>query len=85
MKITISELRKLIRETIDQEADVPGRWRANTSGEAIGDDDLDRLGHHGHRSGMEDMEEIEEMETESGTVEEMARRIVQDFMGKSKK
>jgi hypothetical protein len=80
MKITISELRKLIRETIDQEADVPGRWRASTGGEAIGDEDLDRLGHHGHRSGME---EIEETETE--TVEEMARRIVQDFMGKSKK
>lgn len=46
MKITVSNLRKIIREVLEEEADVPGRWRAG-NGEPVGGKDLDRLAHGG--------------------------------------
>jgi len=56
MKITISQLRRLIREVLaNQEADVPGRWHAS-NGEPVDDEDLDRLGHGGFTSGLEEDE-----------------------------
>ena len=44
MKITIRQLRKLIREYLDQEADFPGRYRGD--GE-YSDEDPERLAHRG--------------------------------------
>lgn len=46
MKITVSQLRRIIREVLSEEADVPGRWRAS-NGEAVDDEDLERLGQGG--------------------------------------
>ena len=55
MKITLSELRKIIHDVLVEEADVPGRWRASSVEPADGDD-LDRLGHRGEL-GSEDEKE----------------------------
>lgn len=49
MKISLGELRKIIREVLDQEAGVPGRFLGNISGEEPDEEDLERLGHHGQR------------------------------------
>lgn len=46
MKITVKHLRKLIRETLEEQGWVPGRWMP-TMGEPVDDEDLDRLGHRG--------------------------------------
>jgi len=58
MKITLTQLRRLIREVLEEEADVPGRWRA-ASGEPIGDEDLERLGHGGFLYDLEE-DDLEE-------------------------
>lgn len=59
MKLTITQLRRLIREAlVSEEADVPGRWRAS-NGEPIDDDDKDRLGYGGFVAPI-DEEELEE-------------------------
>ena len=52
MKIRLSELRRIIREVVDQESVVPGRWDP-ASGEPVNPDDvelmgLDGLGHQDH-------------------------------------
>lgn len=46
MKVTIKQLRRLIREAIEEQGWVPGRWMP-TTGEPVDDEDLDRLGHRG--------------------------------------
>jgi len=47
MRITIAQLKRLIRETLtSEEAEVPGRWTA-TSGEPIDDEDEERRGYGG--------------------------------------
>lgn len=58
MFITVRQLRRLIREALDEEADVPGRWRAS-SGEPVDFDDEERLGFGGFPSplGEEDIGE----------------------------
>ena len=49
MKITVRQLRRIIREAIEEQGWPPGRWYPG-SGEPIDDDDLDRMGHGGFRS-----------------------------------
>lgn len=55
MKLTISQLRRLIREVLEEQADVPGRWRAS-NGEPVDSDDLDRLGFGGFAAPLEEEE-----------------------------
>jgi hypothetical protein len=55
MNLTISQLRRLIREVLEEQADVPGRWRAS-DGEPVDSDDLDRLGFGGFVSSLEEEE-----------------------------
>jgi len=55
MRIRISELRRIIRESLKQDADVPGRWRANDT--PIDPEELDNLGDSGF--GDEFPEEID--------------------------
>jgi hypothetical protein len=43
MKIKLSELRKIIREVVDQEATVPGKWHPS-KGEPVDPDDIDLMG-----------------------------------------
>jgi hypothetical protein len=43
MKITINELKRIIREVLSQEAVPPGKWSGDASGPAS-DEDLERLG-----------------------------------------
>jgi hypothetical protein len=58
MKISIKELRKLIREAITQDAIVPGRWGGDGS---IDKDDEERIGGRGLASSIgEAEEELEE-------------------------
>lgn len=42
MKIKLSELRKLIRESIVEQGWPPGRWLPD-SGESLGDEDVERM------------------------------------------
>lgn len=70
MKIRISELRKIIRESLEQDADVPGRWRASVT--PIDSEEVDNLGDWGF--GDEFPEEID-----PSTVKEIrafAKRVV---------
>lgn len=63
MKLTIKQLRKLIREALEE--DVPGRYRGD--GE-YSEDDPDRLGHGGHLSYfMHEEELVEEDEPGANT------------------
>lgn len=60
MKISVRQLRRLIREALREEADVPGRWRAS-NGEPVDSEDLERLGYGGFPSPFEegDLDESE--------------------------
>ena len=49
MKISLQDLRTMIRSILREQGDVPGRWRAS-DGNPVDSDDLDRLGHGGFRS-----------------------------------
>jgi hypothetical protein len=58
MKITIANLRRLIREALTtEEADVPGRWRAS-NGEPVDDEDMERLGTGGFEFPVDSEEEF---------------------------
>ena len=57
MKLKIGQLRRLIREVISQEGDVPGRYRGD--GE-YRKNDPERLGHKGHPSYHKYEEELDE-------------------------
>lgn len=72
MKITVADLRRVIREVLEEEADVPGRWRAG-NGEPVGGKDLERLGHGGFlfdpvmpEQDDDDLDESEENEMDQG-------------------
>lgn len=71
MKITVAELRKVIREVLEEEADVPGRWRAG-NGEPVKGKDIERLGHGGFLFDPvvpeqdDDLDESDEGETNQG-------------------
>ena len=53
MKIRLSELRRIIRDTIEEQAWVPGRWYPGT-GEPVSDDEVEAMGQSG--LGQEDEE-----------------------------
>jgi|LakMenEpi03Aug12_release.lakeMendotaPanAssembly.Ray.scaffolds.fasta_scaffold1349083_1 hypothetical protein len=57
MKITVSQLRRLIREVLSEEADVPGRWRAS-NGEPVDQKDLERLGYGGFASPIDEEDSV---------------------------
>jgi len=60
MKLTIAQLRRIIRESLEEQGWVPGRWYPG-SGDAIDDEDLDRMGHGGFRGDVtREEEELEE-------------------------
>jgi len=59
MKLTIAQLRRIIRESLEEQGWVPGRWYPS-SGDAVDDEDLDRLGHGGFR-GEDPLEEDDEL------------------------
>lgn len=46
MKIRLSELRRIIRETLSEQGWVPGRWYPG-SGEAVSDEDVESMGQGG--------------------------------------
>jgi hypothetical protein len=60
MKIRLRDLRRIIREVLDQEAGVPGRFMGNVSGEDPSEEDMERLGNHGQRHPV-DLEEDDEI------------------------
>ena len=51
MKISVKQLRRLIREALEEQGWVPGRWYPGEAGEPVDDEDLDRIGHSGLLSG----------------------------------
>ena len=59
MKITIRQLRRIIREALEEQGWVPGRWYPG-SGEPVGDEDVERMGN----SGFLELEELGEDDTE---------------------
>ena len=62
MKITVFELRKIIRESLEEQGWVPGRWMP-TTGEPVDREDLERLGQGGFlEPSLEGLEELEEDE-----------------------
>ena len=46
MRIRISHLRRIIRETLEEQGWVPGRWYPG-SGQPVTDDDVESMGHGG--------------------------------------
>jgi len=56
MKITLSQLRRIIREALEEEAWPPGRWYPGT-GESVSDEEMDTVGRGG--MGLKDVEEEE--------------------------
>ena len=62
MKIRLSELRRIIRNVLEEEADL--RWRANTSGEKLSKVDKDRLAGGGLRTCDPNLEEEDLEETD---------------------
>lgn len=56
MKITLSHLRKIIRETLEEESWPPGRWYPG-DGEPVSIEDLDSIGHGGMGSENDEDEE----------------------------
>jgi len=73
MLITVRQLRRLIREALDEEADVPGRWRAG-SGEPVDSDDKERLGFGGFPSPLDEEDVDEGHEDPSEIVQSMNRQ-----------
>jgi hypothetical protein len=59
MKISVRQLRRIIREALEEHGWVPGRWYPS-SGEPVDDEDLDRMGHGGFRS-EDPLEEDDEL------------------------
>ena len=60
----VKDLRKLIREAIEEQGWVPGRWMP-TSGSPVDDEDLDRLGHGGFIGvSVEEVDELGEEKDE---------------------
>lgn len=71
MLITVRQLRRLIREALREEADVPGRWRAS-NGEPVDSKDLERLGYGGFPSPFEegDLDESESDDLDQGELDQ---------------
>lgn len=59
MRLTIGELKRLIKEVLNEEADVPGRWRAS-DGEGISRKDAERFGFGGFPFPLDEEEGVEE-------------------------
>lgn len=59
MKIHIRQLRKIIREALEEDGWLPGRWYPNT-GEPVSDEELDVMGHAGLGLKDKDMDEGDE-------------------------
>lgn len=62
MKITVEQLRRIIREALEEQGWVPGRWYPG-SGEPVDAKDKERLGNHGFLDGLEELDEEELEET----------------------
>lgn len=50
MKLTVTQLRRLIKEVLEEQGWPPRRWYPS-SGEPVTDDDLERMGHQGFLDG----------------------------------
>lgn len=65
MKLSVIELRKIIREALEEQGWLPGRWMP-TTGEPVSRKDLVKLGHGGFPppsfNELEELEELEETE-----------------------
>jgi len=59
MKITVRQLRRIIREALEEQGWVPGRWYPG-SGEPVSDEDVERMGN----SGFLELEELDEEDLE---------------------
>jgi len=57
MKINVGQLRKIIREVLNEQGWVPGRWMPG--GEPIDDEDLEKMGHGGFLDSTIEEEEEE--------------------------
>lgn len=60
MKISVRQLRRIIREALEEQGWVPGRWYPG-SGEPVDAEDLDRMGHGGFR-GEDPLEEDDDLD-----------------------
>lgn len=56
MKIRLSHLRRIIRETLEEQGWVPGRWYPGT-GEPVTDEEIHSMDHAGLGDPEEDLEE----------------------------
>ena len=56
MKLTVAQLRRIIREALEEQGWVPGRWMPGT-GEPVDGEDLERLGNHGFLDGLEEVDQ----------------------------
>lgn len=65
MKIRLSELRRIIRETLTQQGWPPGRWYPGT-GEPVVDDEVHSMAHGGMGCGCEDECDCEERHEDTG-------------------
>ena len=57
MKIRVHQLRKIIREALEEDGWLPGRWYPGT-GEPVSDEELDAMGRGG--LGLKDVDEGDE-------------------------
>lgn len=64
MKIRLTELRKIIRETLQEQGWVPGRWYPG-SGEPVSDEDVQLMGQSGLGSPEDDNKEKQHEEDEN--------------------
>lgn len=61
MKIQLSHLRRIIKETLDEQGWVPGRWYPKSAGEPLSSEDKERIANGGWLSGDElDEDDVEE-------------------------
>jgi hypothetical protein len=87
MKLTILQLRRIIREALDEQGWVPGRWDPS-SGEPVDDEDKEKLGFGGFPSPLDEEDIDQGHEDASKLVQTMNRQgdgVDYDQMGKRKK
>jgi hypothetical protein len=78
MKLTIAQLRTIIREALEEQGWLPGHWMPG-EGEPVDDEDLERLGNRGFLDGLVD--EIEENDSVNQGHEEAAKNAQMNRQG----
>ena len=87
MKLTVAQLRRIIREALEEQGWVPGRWMPGT-GEPVDREDLERLGNHGFLDGLDETDGVEEGhedDAENYQMDHQGDGFMYDQMGKKRK